>query len=193
MSVRLSERLLDSKVLLMHLKDSLPRLKSPFEKKVKEMQGDASQAFWDHDASQALNSSTPKSLHLKPLTPQLQSPCISSPWLLIHFVRIGHVAHVNGSRRTYKWVTSHIWMGHVAHMNGSRRPYKCAFELSLFLSSYAHLSLSFFSSYAHFYVRRDTVICATRSALIFVTSLINMHCAMHAAWPRCLISGVARV
>jgi len=34
------------------------------------------------------------------------------------------VAHMNESRRTYEWVTSHIWMSHVAHMNESRRTYE---------------------------------------------------------------------
>jgi len=111
-------------------------------------------------------------MHLKALTPRLQSPCISSPWLLIHFVRIGHVAHVNGSCCTYNWVTPHIWMGHVAHINVHMN------SLSFFLHMRIYLS-RLFPSYAHLHVRRDPVICVTRSTWIFATSLINMHCATH--------------
>ena len=32
--------------------------------------------------------------------------------------------HMNESRHTYEWVTSHIWMRHVAHMNESHHTYE---------------------------------------------------------------------
>jgi len=32
---------------------------------------------------------------------------------------MSHVTHMDESRRTYKWVSSHIWMSYVSHVNES--------------------------------------------------------------------------
>ena len=40
-----------------------------------------------------------------------------------------HVIHTNGSRYTYSWVMSHVWMSHVTHMNESRHPSECVMSL----------------------------------------------------------------
>jgi len=37
---------------------------------------------------------------------------------------MSHVTHVNESRHTCEWVTSHIWMSHFTHMNESRHTYE---------------------------------------------------------------------
>ena len=47
----------------------------------------------------------------------IQGPACTIPRQILTWM--SHVAHMNESRRTHEWVTSHTWMGHVIH---TRRP-----------------------------------------------------------------------
>jgi len=48
----------------------------------------------------------------------MNESCPTCKWVMSH-IWMSHVTHMNESCHTYEWVMSHIWMSHVTHMNES--------------------------------------------------------------------------